>query len=171
MISRSFTAISPYLRPAPDTTWAPRARWYAIKTEGGREARVAKLITELEHQVFLPVELRARRKIRGRQRDSVEVPLLPRIVFAMTALDGWPAIRNLDHVTGFECNPEGFPEPIPDDQMETFRRTHGEWLADQQKRLALGKVLQGRGARSRRRSMPFREALIELQRKMTGDMG
>ena len=169
MISRSFTAISPYLRPAPGSSWAPRARWYAIRTEGGKEARVAQAIIRLEHQVFLPVELRARKKIRGKQRDSVEVPLLPRIVFAMTELSGWPAIRNLDHVTGFECDPEGFPDPIPDEQMETFRRVHGEWLQDAQKRAALGRAIQGRGARAKKRSMPFKDALVELQHKMMGE--
>ena len=41
-------------------------------------------------------------------------------------------------------------------------------LADAQKRAALGRTLQGRGARGRKRSMPFREALIELQSRMEG---
>lgn len=90
-------------------------------------------------RVFLPIELRQRKKIRGKQRDSVEVPLLPRIVFAMTELSGWAAIRNLDHVTGFECDPEGFPDPIPDDQMGTFREYHSAWLAMARKRAADGK--------------------------------
>ena len=168
MISRSFNALAPLIRPAPGSTWSVRARWYAIRTEGGREARVAQAISRLEHQVWLPIELRQRKKIRGKQRDSVEVPLLPRIVFAMTELSGWAAIRNLDHVTGFECNPEGFPEPIPDNQMQTFQKVHGEWLADAQKRAAEGKRAQGRGARGRKRSVPFREALIELQARMEG---
>ena len=128
---------------------------------------VAKAITKLEHQVFLPWDFRPRRKVKG--KEPAPVPLCPRIVFAMTELGGWPAIRNLKHVTGFECDAKGFPEPIPDGQMETFRRVHGEWLADAQKRAVLGKVLQGRGARGRKRSMPFREALIELQRKMAGE--
>ena len=166
MISRSFNALAPLIRPAPGATWAPRARWYAVRTEGGREGRVADAITKLEHQVFLPDELRVRKKVRGKQRDSVEVPLLPRIVFAMTELSGWAAIRNLDHVTGFECNPEGFPEPIPDDQMQTFQKVHGEWLQDAQKRAALGKAIQGRGARGRKRSMPFLDGLKQLQRDM-----
>ena len=164
MISRSFNAISPYIQPAPGSTWAPRARWYAIRTAGGKESLVAKAISKLEHQVFLPWDFRPGRKVKG--KEPPPVPLLPRIVFALTELSGWVKIRNLDHVTGFECNPEGFPEPIPDDQMQTFQKVHGDWLADAQKRAALGKVLQGRGARSRKRSMPFLDGLKQLQRDM-----
>ena len=164
MISRSFNAISPYIQPAPGATWAPRARWYAVNTAGGKEAVVAKAITKLEHQVFLPWDFRPRRKVKG--KEPAPVPLCPRVVFAMTELGGWPAIRNLKHVTGFECDAEGFPEPIPDDQMQTFQKVHGEWLADAQKRAALGRTLQGRGARGRKRSMPFLDGLKQLQRDM-----
>ena len=39
-------------------------------------------------------------------------------------------------------------------------------LATAQKRAADGKSAQGRGARAKKRSMPFREALIELQQRM-----
>ena len=162
MISRSFNALAPLIRPAPGATWAPRARWYAIRTEGGREARVAQAISRLEHQVWLPIELRQRKKIRGKQRDSVEVPLLPRIVFAMTELSGWAAIRNLDHVTGFECNPEGFPEPIPDDQMETFRRVHGEWL-ELQKLSQMRRM--GRGAKAKLKAMSLEDGLKEYKKR------
>ena len=166
MISRSFNSLAPLIRPAPGATWAPRARWYAINTNGRKEFVVASAIEALEHPVYVPLDFRPRKKIRGKEPDPV--PLCPRIVFAMTELSGWAAIRNLDHVTGFECDADGFPEPIPDDQMETFRRVHGEWLADAQKRAALGKAIQGRGARGRKRSVPFLDGLKQLQRDMEG---
>ena len=168
MISRSFNALASLIRPAPGATWAPRARWYLITTAPREEARVAKKIAEaLEHQIFLPMDVRPTRKIRGKPRASDEVPLLPCRVFVQTELSGWMRIRNLKHVTGFKCDPEGFPQPIPDDQMETFRRVHGEAHAEAQKRAALGKVL-GRGARAKKKFMPAHEALMAIKEQMDG---
>ena len=166
MISRSFTEISRLARPAPGETWtAARARWYLVKTDFHEEKRVARLIADLDDppQVFLPMAIKDKKIVRG--KEYPDVPLLPCRLFVQTALDGWTRIRNLKFVTGFVCDPEGFPKPIPDEQMHTFRRVLGEAHAEAEKRAALGKAL-GRGAKAKRKYMPASEALDVIKAQM-----
>ena len=167
MISRSFNALAPLIRPSPGATWAPMARWYLVKTDFHEEKRVARLIADLDDppQVFLPMAIKDTKIVRG--KEYPDVPLLPCRLFVQTELSGWIRIRNLKFVTGFACDPEGFPEPIPDEQMDTFRKVLGEAHAEAQKRTALTKAL-GRGAKAKQKYQPAQDALEAIKAQMEG---
>ena len=170
MISRSFTAISPYITPAPGETWAVRARWYLIKTDYLKEFHVNAALRGKEFQTFLPTVLRVYGKSRGKTRPPREIALVPGKMFVKAELSDFvlKAIGT-QYLTGYERNDDEFPMPveIPDDQMQVFIDTHQEYLSEAQKRLALGKAL-GRGAKGRKKTMPFSEGLSVLKERMEG---
>ena len=57
----------------------PGLRWYAIQTKGNKEKEVAKRLTDLKFEIFLPW-LRDRRLI-GSKYHWVLVPLFPGYLF------------------------------------------------------------------------------------------
>ena len=57
----------------------PGLRWYAIQTKGNKEKEVAKRLTDLKFEIFLPW-LRDRRRI-GSKYHWVLVPLFPGYLF------------------------------------------------------------------------------------------
>jgi transcriptional antiterminator RfaH len=57
----------------------PGLRWYAIQTKGNKEKEVAKRLTDLKFEIFLPW-LRDRRRI-GSRYQWVLVPLFPGYLF------------------------------------------------------------------------------------------
>ncbi|HEX6437001.1 MAG TPA: transcription termination/antitermination NusG family protein [Candidatus Binatia bacterium] len=57
----------------------PGLRWYAIQTKGNKEREVAKRLTDLKFEIFLPW-LRDRRRI-GSKYHWVMVPLFPGYLF------------------------------------------------------------------------------------------
>ena len=177
MISRSFTALAPMIRPAPGSTWAPRARWYAIRTELGKEGRVADAIERLEIPVFLPVQCRPHKRL-----GSFDVPLLPCYVFAHVELSYITNIMQIDYVTGFKRDSEGFPAPINEAQMEKFRNNHREWLMEEMRFAHSGqsredwlkaenkrKSGRGRKARDKKKSMTFEDGLKTWKEENLGE--
>ena len=168
MISRSFTAISPYIRPAPGSTWAPRARWYLIDVKPRKEPLVVKALEDKKLQTFFPTELRVYAKTRGKTRHPEPHALISGKMFVRAELaDFCLKAVGTQYLTGFERDDEGFPMPteIPDDQMQVFIDTHQEYLAEAQKRLALSKAL-GRGAKAKQKYMPAQDALQAIKEQM-----
>ena len=170
MISKSFTEISRNIRPAPGETWAPRARWYLIKTDYLKEFHVNAALASKNFQTFLPTVLRVYGKSRGKTRPPREIALVPGKMFVRAELSDF-ALKAIgtQYLTGYERDDDEFPMPteIPDDQMDTFIKTHQDYLSEAQKRLALGKAL-GRGAKAKQKFVPAEDALKEIKARMDG---
>ena len=146
----------------------------------GKEGRVADAIERLEIPVFLPVQCRPHKRL-----GSFDVPLLPCYVFAHVELSYITNIMQIDCVTGFKRDSEGFPAPINEAQMEKFRNNHRVWLMEEmrfvlccpygmtreawEKAERKKKFGRGRKARDKKKSMTFEDGLKTWKEENLGE--
>lgn len=93
-------------------------QWYAIYTRARHETAVAKQITQLGYQSFLP-----KRKIQSRRKDRkklIETPLFPGYVFAKLNPIDINKILNLPSVVKI-LGDKGKPIPIPEEEIDSVR--------------------------------------------------
>lgn len=118
--------------------------WRALRVDYGKEADVtlALALEPYSAEAFLPVEIRTYSIIRGRRHPPRPWPLLPSVVFARLELSTLSTVRrDVEPVTGWLKDAQGFPQAIPDREMEEFRIAYQTLMDETRAKLALGQAL------------------------------
>lgn len=94
-------------------------RWYAIRTRSRHEKRVAEQLAGRGVEFFLPL---AKRWSRWKDRRKwIEIPLFPGYCFGRFCLEARSLVLKAVGVVGL-VGMNGYPEPIPDEEIEGVRR-------------------------------------------------
>jgi transcription termination/antitermination protein NusG len=118
----TLTGFPPKVAGAPRLDEATGARWYAVYTCARHEKRVAEQMERRRLNGFVPV-YRATHRWKDRRKEVV-LALFPSYVFVHVALQDRLRVLEIPGVVNI-VGSQGKPIPLPEEQIEPFRRASG----------------------------------------------
>jgi hypothetical protein len=143
--------------------------WHIIRTETGREHRVAAALHEMGVMVWVPVEFVAYRTAASRRSRLLRkyriLPAIPRTLFAATETARLGEFHQIRYFDSVERDWALVPLKIPDNQVQLFRET-----LDRHNEQEARRAMTGTGTKAGKRKWQKLEPakLPEIMREMFG---
>lgn len=142
--------------------------WRVIRIVTGKEAVVNRALGRRNIETYLPMEIRSYRPSKHtKRRVPVEVPLIPRILFAQIPSEA-PSLASHRYVTGLQRDVFGELVAIPHRQMVWFMEAHRAWHAKALERVKGGKPEPRRTKRKGKGKPMTPESLKEIAAELFG---